>query len=71
MLSSASEAVARMAGLGAYVQFDAPMLSAHLSREEAPEIMAKLIRKHRIHSSPHSQVEIFALVLISNAQKRP
>lgn len=44
MLSIARETVTRMAGLGAYVQFDAPMLSANLSRKEAPEIMAKLIR---------------------------
>ena len=71
MLSLAREALARMAGLGAYVQFDAPMPSAHLSREEAPEIMAKLIRKHRSYSSPRSQVEISVLVLIPNAQERP
>lgn len=62
MLSFASKAVARMAGLGAYVQFNAPMLSANLSRGEAPEIMAKLIRKHCIYSSLHSQVDISALV---------
>ena len=62
MLSFASKAVARMAGLGAFVQFDAPMLSAHLSREEAPEIMAKLIRKYRLYSSLHSRVDISALV---------
>ena len=53
MLSIAREAVMRMAGLGAYVQFDAPMLSANLSRKEAPEIMAKLIRKHRPYGSLH------------------
>ena len=68
MLSSAREALERMAGLGAYVQFDAPMLSAHLSREEGPEVMAKLIRKHRTSSSPRSQAEMFVPVLISNAQ---
>ena len=51
MLSIAREAVTRMAGLGAYVQFDAPMLSANLSRKEAPEIMARLIRKHRTYRS--------------------
>lgn len=45
MLSLAREAVARMADLGAFIQTDAPMLSAHLSRNETPEVMAKVIRK--------------------------
>lgn len=45
MLSAGREVVTRMRKLGASIVDDVPMPSGRLSRKEAPEIMANIIRK--------------------------